>query len=235
MPVPDFAHGLTKCTITAFTGQSVAAASNPVLASNSATAGQAPTFDDLIDTVNPLQHFPVVGTLYRAISGDKISDLAQVAGDTLYGGPLGLISSLADLTFKKTTGKDIGDTVLSMVTGDDIGGDATQVAANTPKPATSTASATPPQTIAQAQTPAQQAAARTQLPQIATTVPASLVFPATSLAVQSASPTQDSNLAALQAAIRQDGINADLGMRATLAYQQSMTAGGGAMPALPAN
>lgn len=234
MPVPDFAHGLNKTTITAFTGQSVAQAAQPVLASSSAQPGSTPTFDDLIDVANPLQHFPVVSTLYRAISGDQISDFAQVAGDTLYGGPLGLISSLADLTFKKTTGKDIGDTVLSMVTGDDIGGDATQVAANTPKPAASTASAKPSQTVAQAQT-AQQTPAQTRLPQIATTMPTSLVFPATSLAGQSASPAQDSNLVALQAAIRQNGINADLGMRATLAYQQSMSTSGGGMPALPVN
>src|SRR5205085_12696396 len=43
------------------------------------------SFDDLIDIVNPLQHLPVVGTLYRAITHDTIKTPEKIAGDTLYG------------------------------------------------------------------------------------------------------------------------------------------------------
>ena len=44
------------------------------------------SFHDLLSIINPLQHLPVIGTLYRAITGDKIGAIEKVAGDTLYGG-----------------------------------------------------------------------------------------------------------------------------------------------------
>lgn len=72
------------------------------------------SFGDFLDIINPLQHLPVVGTLYRAITGDKIKTPEKLAGDTLYGGPLGLVSSLADVAFESATGKNFGDTVLSL-------------------------------------------------------------------------------------------------------------------------
>jgi len=75
------------------------------------------SFGDLLDIVNPLQHIPVIGTLYRAITGDTIDTPEKLAGDTLYGGPMGAISSLADIGFKEITGKDFGDTILSWFTG----------------------------------------------------------------------------------------------------------------------
>jgi hypothetical protein len=75
------------------------------------------SFDDLLDVVNPLQHFPVVGTLYRALTHDQIKTPEKIAGDTLYGGLWGLAGSVADLAFEKLTGHNFGDTVLAMVTG----------------------------------------------------------------------------------------------------------------------
>ncbi|HEV7371081.1 MAG TPA: hypothetical protein VGO20_18420, partial [Arenibaculum sp.] len=47
------------------------------------------SFWDLLDVINPLQHIPVVGTIYRALTGDEISTPARVAGGTLYGGVVG--------------------------------------------------------------------------------------------------------------------------------------------------
>ena len=38
------------------------------------------TFGDVLDVINPLQHIPVVSTIYRAITGDEISPGARVAG-----------------------------------------------------------------------------------------------------------------------------------------------------------
>ena len=35
------------------------------------------TFDDLIDVINPLQHLPIVSTIYRAITGDEITPHAR--------------------------------------------------------------------------------------------------------------------------------------------------------------
>lgn len=51
-------------------------------------------FADLVDTINPLQQLPLVGSLYRAITGDEISQQARYAGSALYGmalgGPIGM-------------------------------------------------------------------------------------------------------------------------------------------------
>jgi hypothetical protein len=75
------------------------------------------SFDDLLDVVNPLQHLPVVGTLYRAISHDQIKTPEKIVGDTLYGGLWGFASSVADTAFEKITGHNFGDTVLALFTG----------------------------------------------------------------------------------------------------------------------
>jgi hypothetical protein len=74
-------------------------------------------FHHVLDVVNPLQHLPVVGTLYRAITGDKIGTVEKIAGDTLYGGLWGAVGSVADVAFEAATGKDFGGTMLAMVTG----------------------------------------------------------------------------------------------------------------------
>ncbi|HEY0281199.1 MAG TPA: hypothetical protein VGC27_01090 [Rhizomicrobium sp.] len=92
------------------------------------------SFGDLLDIINPLQHIPVVSTLYRAISGDGIGVPEKIAGDTLYGGVIGLVVSLADTAYKGITGEYAGDTVLAFLTGD--GTDApVQVAAAPETPA----------------------------------------------------------------------------------------------------
>ncbi len=47
------------------------------------------TFRDLIDLVNPLHHIPVVGQVYRRLTGDVIDPAMRIAGGALFGGPLG--------------------------------------------------------------------------------------------------------------------------------------------------
>ncbi len=100
------------------------------------TKGSSFSFHDFLSIINPLQHLPVVSTLYRAITGDKIGTPEKIAGDALYGGLLGAVASIADAAFEAITGKDVGDTVLAMFTGnhDDK---AVAVAANTQAPAAS--------------------------------------------------------------------------------------------------
>lgn len=100
------------------------------------------SFDDLIDIVNPLQHLPVVGTLYRAITHDTIKTPEKIAGDTLYGGLWGFVSSVADTAFQAITGKNFGDTVLALFTGNSDQ-KPTAVAAATPTNPQSDTSATP--------------------------------------------------------------------------------------------
>ncbi len=81
-------------------------------------------FGDLLDAINPLQHLPIVGTLYRALTGDTISETARMAGGALYGGPAGLVGALANLMVEKETGRDIGGTALAWVTDEPAAGDA---------------------------------------------------------------------------------------------------------------
>lgn len=69
-------------------------------------------FHHLLDVVNPLQHLPVIGTIYRAITGEHIGPVEKIAGDTLYGGLWGGVSAAADVAFEGITGKDMEDTVM---------------------------------------------------------------------------------------------------------------------------
>ena len=57
------------------------------------TADATISFGDFLDMINPLQHIPVLSSLYRAATGDTISPISRVAGDTLYGGIMGLASA----------------------------------------------------------------------------------------------------------------------------------------------
>lgn len=91
------------------------------------------SFGDLLDIINPLQHIPVVSTLYRHLTGDKIGTPEKIAGDTLYGGLTGLACSIGDTLFAELTGKSVGDTVYAAIIGDDDE-PATGVAQNDTKP-----------------------------------------------------------------------------------------------------
>lgn len=74
------------------------------------------TFDDLIDIINPLQHLPIVSTIYRAITGDEITPHARALGGGLYGGPLGVLSAGAMMAAEEAFGTD-GETLLADMFG----------------------------------------------------------------------------------------------------------------------
>jgi len=76
-------------------------------------------FHHLWDVVNPLQHLPVIGTIYRAITGEHLDPVEKIAGDTLYGGLWGAVSSIADVAFESITGKSFEDTALALFKSDD--------------------------------------------------------------------------------------------------------------------
>lgn len=80
-------------------------------------------FLDLLDAINPLQHIPVVSTLYREATGDDIGNPARIAGGFLFGGVLGLVGSIANAVLDETTGKDLGDHLMGLAGGDDSPGD----------------------------------------------------------------------------------------------------------------
>lgn len=71
------------------------------------------SFKDLVDIINPLQQLPVVGTIYRAITGDTISVGSRLLGGGLLGGPVGLASAGINAAVEAGTGEDLGAHVLS--------------------------------------------------------------------------------------------------------------------------
>jgi len=76
------------------------------------------TFSDVLDIINPLQHIPVISTMYRAMTGDEISPGARVAGGALYGGPIGAGVAVVNAMVEQSTGSDIGETIMTAFTGD---------------------------------------------------------------------------------------------------------------------
>lgn len=73
---------------------------------------------DLVDLVNPLQHIPLVNIAYRHFTGDEPSGAAELLGALPFG-PLSTLAAVTDLAVRSTTGKDIGENVIAMVTGGD--------------------------------------------------------------------------------------------------------------------
>lgn len=72
-----------------------------------------PSFSDVLDILNPLQHIPIINSLYQHLTGDTEGAVADVAGGTLWAGPIGLISSLVDLSMRADGGKSASDRLLS--------------------------------------------------------------------------------------------------------------------------
>ena len=71
------------------------------------------TFWDLVDVINPLQHIPVVSTLYREMTNDTLDPAPRIMGGTLFMGPIGLVASSANVMIEHNTGKDMGSHVLA--------------------------------------------------------------------------------------------------------------------------
>jgi hypothetical protein len=255
MPVADFAQGVPNANYwaahlnsmkpqpqsTASANTSAAASTDKPLITTGADGKSF--FENVLDIVNPLEHLPIVSTIYHAITGNQSGDVEKVAGDTLYGGVIGLASSVADLAFEKITGKDFGDTMLSMIgLGGDDAGKNTAVASNstapTPAPRNTAALSTGttiapaalpliPSVIALLATPAQLTSPPTMAP--ATTAPAmapprTLVSPTVASAAAAAqtpvdiSPQTDALLQALQ----KNGITGSMQAQAMDAYRRSM-------------
>lgn len=78
------------------------------------------TFSDFLDIINPLQHIPIINTVYRAVTGDKIDPGSRIAGGGLFGGPIGLVASLVSGMVEESTGKDPGEHALAAL-GIDLG------------------------------------------------------------------------------------------------------------------
>jgi hypothetical protein len=209
-------------TVAARTDAAPAAASAPATKAASTDSGSS-FWDDLLDVVNPLQHLPVVGTVYRAVTGDKIGDLEKVAGDTLYGGPMGLASSLADVAFEKITGKDFGSTVMTFV-GLEHDDDTTALAANTPEAdSKATVAGNAPLKLADASIAT---AAPTSITNLATLTPVTIPVQAAtpSIAPADSKPVDISaDTDALLSALARNGVTGQMQTQALDAYRRTMS------------
>ena len=69
------------------------------------------SFSDVLSALNPLQYLPVVGTIYRAVTGDRIPEPLRVMGSIvasgLMGGPLGLAVSAGSALVQHLAGIDL--------------------------------------------------------------------------------------------------------------------------------
>lgn len=97
-----------------------------------ANGGGTLGFWDMLDVINPLQHIPIVSTVYRKLTGDEISPLARIAGATLFGGPIGAAFALVDTAVEHKTGRDMGGNVMAALFPDDKLDAATEIAARPP-------------------------------------------------------------------------------------------------------
>ena len=85
------------------------------------------SFKSFLDIINPLQHIPVISTIYQSLTGDVPSPGSDIAGGLLYGGGLGMVASIVGEIAQAQTGNTIGGNVLALLQGHSQ----TQVAQNT--------------------------------------------------------------------------------------------------------
>ncbi len=160
------------------------------------------SFWDFVDIINPLQHIPVVSTIYRELTGDEISAPARIAGGMLYGGPLGFASSIGNAIVEETSGKDVGEIALALFRGDED----TPAAPSEEGTALASAASGPSNVTAAAPVqPATQEAALQQAP--AQTPSAQAQPPQTENAGATAVSQMQANNAALQALLKDMGLS----------------------------
>jgi len=100
------------------------------------------TFRELLSALNPLQYLPVVGTIYRAITGDQIPEpvrrIGSLIASGLMGGPIGVVINLAITAAEKISGIDLDNVGQKLLAMTGLAGTPTVMTAQVP--------ATPPPT-----------------------------------------------------------------------------------------
>ena len=79
------------------------------------------SFHDVLSALNPLQYLPVIGTIYRAATGDLIPEPVRRLGSLLVsgllGGPVGVAINLATMAAEKIAGIDLDGIGQSLLHG----------------------------------------------------------------------------------------------------------------------
>ena len=116
------------------------------------------TFFDFLDIINPLQHVPIVGNIYRNLTGDTIDPASRLAGSTLFWGPIGTAVAAVNVALSYATGKDLAEHAFSIFVDPTDGGDGPATAEATigsasPQPEDQSG-ANAPEKLPEARTPA---------------------------------------------------------------------------------
>jgi hypothetical protein len=121
----------------------------PQQVATAAPIGHHLSFHDVLSAMNPLQYLPVIGTIYRAVTGDQIPEAMRRIGSLvvsgLLGGPIGVAINLVVTVAEKITGIDLDHTGQMLLTGNGPSGHPL----GEPKPA----SAPAPEPVARAADP----------------------------------------------------------------------------------
>lgn len=76
------------------------------------------SFGEFLDIINPLQHIPVVGSIYRNFTGDTMSPVARIVGGTIFGGPLGGLASIAAAAIEEHSGENVASALAHSAYGE---------------------------------------------------------------------------------------------------------------------
>lgn len=63
--------------------------------------------DDLFDTINPLNHIPVVSDIYQSVTSTEVDPISDIVGGFAFGGPMGLGYAAINLAVEGYTGKSM--------------------------------------------------------------------------------------------------------------------------------
>lgn len=121
-------------------------------AATGAAAADGLSFSDVLSILNPFQHIPIVSSIYRWITGETIHPVARAIGGALYGGPIGLFTSVLNAAVEQVKGADLGEQMVAMFgVAEEPAGNATALAASadTPSDDAPPAAATTPTTVAE--------------------------------------------------------------------------------------
>ncbi len=90
------------------------------------------TFKDALDIINPLQQIPIIGSIYRELTGDTIKPGSRLIGGGIYGlGISGVVSAALSNAIEFDTGKDPGALAVALIKGESLADMRTAQAAKT--------------------------------------------------------------------------------------------------------
>lgn len=83
-------------------------------------------FHDILDIINPLQHLPIINSIYRSEVKDEIGAVPRILGSMLYGGGvvgalIGAASAVVNIVIEHETGKDLGQHIYTAIFGEGAG------------------------------------------------------------------------------------------------------------------